>query len=130
MATPRRALRQLLLLVGAAACTIAAAGCGSSGVASTSTAAAPCPPRARVRRHVSRVAGDLAKLRRAAATGSHAATSRATDRFLLDVAYEPPLRRNRLLDRAAAAVVGVCDDCFQALEAMRPIPALKYGGAC
>ena len=83
----------------------------------------------KARAHVSRVAGDLARLREAARSGSHAATSKAADRFMLDVAYEPPRKENRLLDKAAALVVGVCDDCFQALEAMRPIPALKYGGA-
>jgi hypothetical protein len=70
---------------------------------------------------------------RRATTGtapSHAAVSRATDRFPLDLADVPALRRNRLIDEAAAAVVGVCRDCFLALEAERPIPALAGGSAC
>lgn len=130
-------LRFPLLVAAAAGCVLAVAACGSSGAGRgttaarrTTTAKAACPQAARARRHIARVPGDLAALRRAAATGSHDATSRAADRFMLDVAYEPPLRRNRLIDHAAAAVVGVCEDCFQALEAMRPIPALKIGGAC
>lgn len=129
-------MRSGLLLASAIAAAIALAGCGAAGTSGRRTAAAagtttsPCPDAAKARRHVARVAADLAALRRAARSGSHPATSRATDRFLLDVAYEPALRRNRLIDHAAAAVLGVCEDCFQALEAERPIPSLKYGGGC
>jgi len=53
--------------------------------------------------------------------------SRLTDRFLLDAAYLGPYSRNRLIDHAAAAAsAGGCHNCFEALEAARPIPALKY----
>jgi hypothetical protein len=73
---------------------------------------------------------DLALLRAASRTGSHAAVSRATDRFALDVAYEPALQRNRLIDEAIMFTLGTCHDCFEALEAMRPIPALKIKPYC
>jgi hypothetical protein len=53
----------------------------------------------------------------------------ATDKFLYDVAVAPidNLRRNRLIDHAMAALIGNCEQCFQALEAGRPIPAIRSG---
>lgn len=136
----RRSMRSVRPFASAAAVAGLAlvGGCGGGGSAATTSAAtatrsttAACTGAAKVRRHVARVPNDLAAVRRAARTGSHAATSRATDRLLLDLGYLPPVRRNRVIDEAAAAVTSVCEDCFQALEAMRPIPSLKYGsGAC
>ena len=57
------------------------------------------------------------------------AANRATDRFLHDLEVAPisNLMRNRLIDHAAASVVGNCQQCFQALEAERPIPAIRAG---
>ncbi|HKI90827.1 MAG TPA: hypothetical protein VJ986_00880 [Gaiellaceae bacterium] len=65
----------------------------------------------------------------------NAAVNRATDRFLHDVETSPvdPLIRNRMIDHAAAALVGSCRQCFQALEAQRPIPEVMHahqGTAC
>lgn len=58
------------------------------------------------------------------------AMRRLTDRFLRDAADVPPLRRNRLIDLAAgASTAASCTDCFQALEASRPIPQLAYSGS-
>ena len=58
----------------------------------------------------------------------------ATDRFLHDVDVAPldNLVRNRLIDHAAAVLVGTCEQCFQALEAERPIPSIRghAGPAC
>jgi hypothetical protein len=56
----------------------------------------------------------------------------ATDRFLLDVgrAHVSLLVKNRSIDHAAAALVGTCQQCFQALEAGRPIPAISHAGRC
>lgn len=116
-----------------AATVVALAGCGGAATTRTTTAApatSPCPLSHRARRAVARVPHDLARLRAAARTGSHAAVSRAADRFMLDVGYVPAVRRNRLIDEAVAAVIGVCHDCFEALEAMRPIPALAIGRSC
>jgi len=58
----------------------------------------------------------------------NAAVSHATDRFLLDVDTAPidNLTRNRLIDHAAAALVGSCAQCFQALEAERPIITIAH----
>jgi hypothetical protein len=55
--------------------------------------------------------------------------STLTDRFLLHVSTAPltNLQRNRLIDHAAAAVSIRCPQCFQALEASRPIPAIRAG---
>jgi uncharacterized protein with von Willebrand factor type A (vWA) domain len=57
------------------------------------------------------------------------AINAATDRFLYDVAVAPltNLQRNRLIDHAMAALIGNCEQCFQALEAGRPIPAIRSG---
>ena len=62
---------------------------------------------------------------------TEAAASRLTDRFLQDVDTAPinNLTRNRMIDHAAAAVSALCPQCFQALEADRPIPAIAQAGA-
>jgi hypothetical protein len=53
----------------------------------------------------------------------------ATDRFLNDVALAPigNLRRNRLIDHAMGTLAGSCEQCFQALEAARPIVNIRLG---
>jgi hypothetical protein len=73
---------------------------------------------------------DIAALRRA--RSSSAAINRATDRFLYDVATAPitNLKRNRLIDHAVGALGGQCEQCFQALEAARPIPTIRTGARC
>jgi len=52
----------------------------------------------------------------------------ATGKFLDDEQRAPidNLTRNRLIDLAASAVAGSCDQCFQQLEAARPIPAIAH----
>jgi hypothetical protein len=57
------------------------------------------------------------------------AINKATDAFLYDVAVAKidNKRKNRLIDLAAGALANQCEQCFQALEAGRPIPALRYG---
>ena len=75
----------------------------------------------------------LAKIDRDLAAMGQAKTepvmSTLTDRFLLHVSTAPltNLQRNRLIDHAAAAVSIKCPQCFQALEAERPIPAIRAG---
>lgn len=132
--------RRLLPLLLAAA---ALAGCGGgSSPTTTHAAAAPRPSCAAAAkaRALAKLRVDLASLRHASAKPTkdkligNEAVSRATDRFLLDVNTAPidNLARNRLIDHAAAAVIAVCEQCFQALEAERPIPAIAHGeaGAC
>jgi hypothetical protein len=130
----------------------AAAGCGGSGSpprtsatathaqsATRTSAAQTCAARAKARA-LKKLDADLAALRRAAAhpgkdtLAGNAAVNRATDRFLTDVNTAPidNLARNRMIDHAAAALLGACEQCFQALEAERPIPAIEQGdrGTC
>jgi hypothetical protein len=106
----------------------------SAPAASPTTTAAPATC-ADVKAALAKIDRDLAAIRRAAKLptksmldGNHA-TNVAIDRFLDDISLAPisNLQRNRLIDRAAAAVTGVCEQCFQALEANRPIPAIRMG---
>jgi hypothetical protein len=52
-----------------------------------------------------------------------------TDRFLthLTTSKLDNYYQNRLIDKAASAVAFACEQCFQMLEASRPIPAMQYG---
>ena len=81
---------------------------------------------ARARRALPKITADIARIRRAK---THDATSVATDRFILDLSVSgiDPKRKNRLIDHAVGASIGKCEDCFQALEAMRPIPSIAHG---
>lgn len=60
--------------------------------------------------------------------GNHAINV-ATDKFLNDVQLAPisNLKRNRLTDLAMSAIGTHCQQCFQALEANRPIPSIRAG---
>lgn len=86
-------------------------------------------------RAVAQLTRDLASIRKAAAIPAAdtlkggPAVNRATDRFLVHVETAPlgNLERNRLIDHAAALLHGSCQQCFQALEAERPIPAIAHG---
>jgi hypothetical protein len=100
-------------------------------------ATGPCA-KARTDRAIRRLEADVDAIRRAAKLKAkdtlkgNAAVNAATDRFLLDVAKAPVdlLVKNRFIDHAAAALVGSCEQCFQALEANRPIPSIGHGGRC
>jgi hypothetical protein len=78
---------------------------------------------------------DLAAIKRAAALPApdklkgNAVVNRATDRFLRDVQTAPidNLKRNRMIDHAAALLLGSCEQCFQALEAERPTVSVAHG---
>jgi hypothetical protein len=84
---------------------------------------------------IAQLNADLAAIRKAAAlpvTDSLKGgpeINRATDRFLLHVQTAPidNLQRNRLIDHAAALLLGSCTQCFQALEAERPIVGIAHG---
>jgi hypothetical protein len=117
----------LLLLVG----TLALPACGS-----TSRSAAP-PPNPRLQRDLARIDADLARLRKLTAPVTRSslmgtpAIQKATGRFLEDLESStiPLIKRNRLIDHAAASVSGACQQCFQMLEAARPIPELAHPSA-
>lgn len=123
-----------------AALALLPAACGASPSPSAAPAATTCTGPAQTRA-LARLQADVTALRRAAALPvlnslqGNAAVNRATDRFLHDVQTAPvdPLIRNRMIDHAAAALVGSCQQCFQALEATRPIPEVMHvhqGTAC
>jgi len=123
-----------LFVVVVAALALAACGSGSHSAASTASAA-PCRTKAETRA-LARLHSDLAALKAAGKMDvkntllGGPAANHATDRFLLDLAHAPidNLTRNRLIDHAAAAIVGACQQCFQALEAQRPIPTIAHEG--
>jgi hypothetical protein len=120
------------------AAVLALAGCGGSTRPAASTSAPPATTvdkcngskSAAVRaRKIRRLNRDVARLRVLAAPiqtktlDGTPALSRAVDRFLLDVADRdvPVHVRSRFIDHAASIVSPVCEQCFQALEASRPI---------
>jgi hypothetical protein len=56
------------------------------------------------------------------------ALRRLTARFIGDYDNSsaiPRLRKNRMIDHAVGALAGTCDQCFQQLEAIRPIVSRK-----
>jgi hypothetical protein len=111
-------------------------GCGGSSKHASVTK--PRCPRRVPARWTARLKRDVAAIRRAARRPTkdtlkgNPAINAATDRFLLDVNKAPVdlLVKNRFIDHAAAALVGSCQQCFQALEAGRPIPEISHGGRC
>jgi uncharacterized protein YceK len=124
--------------------SLAMAGCGGSSkhAAATSskpatTASAKCS-REVTARWTAGLRRDVAAIRRAANSKTadtlkgNPQINAATDRFLMDVNTAPVdlLVKNRFIDHAAAALVGSCQQCFQALEAGRPIPAISHAGRC
>lgn len=115
------------------AAVLALAACGSTA----KRAAAPqpkkiCPKAARA---LARLQDDIAAMRRAARTPTtdrlqgNKAINTATDRFLNHVALAPigNLKRNRMIDHAMGTLAGSCEQCFQALEAARPVISIRMG---
>jgi len=117
-------------------------GCGGTKQSATTTAAAhPFPEDPQVwaratepaqRRSLAVLAVDVKRLRAAVARtpkrtlmGTPAVRS-GTDRFLRDLDRSPIdlVSKNRIIDHAAAAASASCDQCFQQLEATRPIPQI------
>jgi len=117
-------MKRVLLLVLVAGL---AAGCGSSSHATKTTAAhrlnpncATHPVTRAQKRAYRRILPILAAMHR---TKTHDEMSRLTDRFLLaeETSGLSIYVRNRLIDHAIAYATPVCQDCFQGLEAARPI---------
>lgn len=136
-------LRAAIVLFAVA---VLAAGCGGSKQAAPK-APAPRPvanpfpqdpqilarttsPRAR--RNLALLASDIHAIRREAPrakTGSLMGTPRLqllTTRFLTDLKRSGVdiVSQNRIIDHAAGVAAPVCDQCWQMLEAERPIPAI------
>ena len=112
-----------------------AAGCGGSKhgagtpstTTSTTTARSPLA-QALVRDYrrlgidVARMRADAAKVHRGTLLGTPG-LRRSTARFIDDLerSHLSPKASNREIDHAAAAVATSCEQCFQQLEAIRPI---------
>ena len=116
----------------------AAAGCGASKHAvtpsTTSSPGRPCVLSASQRRAVAHAKADIRRLHRLEAPlhtfherGTPAQES-LTNTFLLEVgsAKLPVNVRSRLFDLAKGAV-GLCGDCFQAIEAEEPVMSTRLG---
>ncbi len=121
-------LRGLVVLACAVLCLAA---CGSARKAAQ-PAGRICPDTSKA---LTKLQSDIAAMRKAARLptqntlqGNHAVNV-ATDRFLNDVALAPVgnLKRNRLIDHAAGTLSGACEQCFQALEASRPVINIRLG---
>jgi hypothetical protein len=118
---------RLVLLIAFGLLALTACGAGShrpaAQPATTSSSSKQCRNQAAALAKIDR---DLAAMGQAK---TEPVMSTLTDRFLLHVSTAPltNLQRNRLIDHAAAAVSIKCPQCFQALEAERPIPAIRAG---
>jgi hypothetical protein len=123
------------MLVSVLSCVLAVAAAGCAGSSSepaaepsTTTAHRACPGARQDWRTAWR---DIATIRAGARTDDLAKVKRGTSLFLdhLEASKAIALKaKNRLIDHAAAAAsAGGCDQCFQQLEAVRPIPSLAHG---
>jgi hypothetical protein len=118
---------------------LVAAGCGGSAHVAAppvSTVSLPAPaakPRP-AKPLPPKLRRDLRAIRLAAAPVKHnslmgtPALQRTTGTFLDDLQRSKLslIEQNRALDHAASAVAGSCDQCFQMIEAERPIPAIAH----
>jgi hypothetical protein len=117
----------------ALAITIAvlAAGCGGGGDGEPAAVATQRAP-TRLTRDYVRLNGDVQAIRAQAAKvdkGTLLGTPglrRTTGAFLddLETSSLSLKAKNRMIDHAAAAVAASCEQCFQMLEAVRPIPQI------
>jgi hypothetical protein len=122
-------MRVLLL-----AATVLLSGCAATW-STPHRAATTSPPVARTaqqQRDLARLWTDVAAIKKAAAKVARRTLlgtpelQRTTGTFLdhLDRSALEPKMKNRMIDFAASAVAGSCDQCFQMLEAARPIPQI------
>jgi hypothetical protein len=120
------------------AATIAlTAGCGGGSHRETTTRAAKQPPKCtlsakqrRTIRRAKRMIIDMHRLEAPLKTVHQAgppALENELNRFLLTIGTLPPDER-ALLIRKAKAAVGLCHDCFEALESLEPAVATRTGG--
>jgi hypothetical protein len=110
-----------------------AAGCGG-GSQSRTTTRSKCTLSAKQRRVIRRaklMIADMHRLEAPLKTVHQAgppALENELNRFELMIGVLPPDQRG-LLIRKAKAAVGLCHDCFEALEAIEPAVATRTGGS-
>jgi hypothetical protein len=129
----------VVLAVLAAALALAATGCGGGSHPTTSTrASAAGPPKCtlsakqhRVIRRAKRMIGQLHRLDETLKTVHEHGPMKLElllNRFLLSIGVLPVDDR-ALLIRKAKSAVGLCRDCFDALEAIEPAIQTRLGGS-
>jgi cytochrome c556 len=112
-----------------------ATGCGGGHVVQPTTTQARHARSAEARRYVrdyARLWADVRAMKAEAAKVRHGSLlgtpglRRTTAKFIEDLERSSlgPKARNRMIDHAAAAVAASCEQCFQMLEAIRPIPQI------
>ena len=125
-------LRAVATLSCAALCLAACGGSKHTGSATPGTTTVGSCVNAKA---MTKLHADVAAIKRASnlptksTLDGNPAINKATDKFLLDVntAKIDNKRKNRLIDLAMGSLANQCEQCFQALEAGRPIPSLRYG---
>ena len=114
-----------------------AAGCGGGSQSRTTTRSATKPKctlsakQRRVIRRAKLMIADMHRLEAPLKTVHQAgppALENELNRFELMIGVLPPDERG-LLIRKAKAAVGLCHDCFEALEAIEPAVATRTGGS-
>jgi hypothetical protein len=116
-------------LVAPALCAIMLGGCGghpvSPGASGPSNRLLPSRERqeARLFRDIESIRAEARRTKHSSLKGTPALRL-LTGRFIDDYNRSsaiPRLRKNRMIDHAVGALGGTCEQCFQQLEAMRPI---------
>ncbi len=114
---------------------LVAAGCGSAHPRSTTRAAggtSECRLSAAQRRDVAAAKREIARMHRLQQPLTKwrlhgpEALELAVNRFLLDVGPLPVNEKERLMNKGKSAV-GLCGDCFNAIEAMEPAVQTRLG---
>lgn len=124
-------IRGLAIIGCGVLCLVACGGAKRQATPPTTTTCASAKADAKLR-------ADIAAMHRAAQLPTKntllgdPAINHATDRFLNDVEvlHVSNLDRNRMIDHAIGTLGGTCEQCFQALEAARPIPNLRNDVVC
>jgi hypothetical protein len=124
--------RAVVLLTCAALCLAA---CGSSKQAAAPPEKKQPPAQCTSPAAITKLNKDIAAMRKAADLPTkdtligNKQINAATDKFLNDIALAKidNKRRNRMIDHAAGALAGACEQCFQALEAGRPVIGIRLG---
>ncbi len=119
-------MQRLLFL---ALCAVVLAACGGDSVSpgasvpSNKVSLSRKSQEARLLRDVARIRSEAGRTTTATLKGTPA-LRRLTARFIRDYDRSSAitrLRKNRMIDHAVGALAGTCDQCFQQLEAIRPI---------